>query len=188
MSKIEIKCVGCDSIFLAERREINRGGGKFCTRQCCGNYRSKIAAVNHSINHPPNIQCDFCGKSYYQVKSKLTREVSRSGLHFCSRLCKDQAQRIENGFEEIQPDHYNNGESVYREIAFRFYSKSCNRCGYAKQPAILEVHHKNCDRSNNSPENLEVLCPTCHEEHHFDTSTGKWRPRSINNNSVVEQS
>lgn len=175
MSKIEVICVGCSSSFLVEKREVNRGNGKFCSKQCFGAHHSRMAAINHSKNHPPNVRCDFCKINFYQSKSRLSKRQSRSGLHFCSRACKDQAQRIENGFKAIQPDHYGKGQSVYRDIAFRFHPKVCNRCGYSKQTAILEVHHKDCDRSNNLAQNLEVLCPTCHEEHHFDTSTGKWK-------------
>jgi hypothetical protein len=50
-------------------------------------------------------------------------------------------------------------------------------CGYDKHPEVLEVNHKDIDRTNNSVENLEILCPTCHEEFHFLTVTGKWRLR-----------
>jgi hypothetical protein len=51
------------------------------------------------------------------------------------------------------------------------------RCGYNRCVGILEVHHKNRDRSDNRLENLEVLCPTCHYEEHFLTGTGKWQVR-----------
>jgi hypothetical protein len=30
------------------------------------------------------------------------------------------------------------------------------------QPINLEVHHKDGDRTNNSLENLQLLCPNCH--------------------------
>jgi hypothetical protein len=31
--------------------------------------------------------------------------------------------------------------------------------------AVLEVHHKDSDRTNNELENLDVLCPTHHTEY-----------------------
>jgi len=50
----------------------------------------------------------------------------------------------------------------------------CNRCGYNKHPQILNAHHIDHNRENNSLENLELLCPTCHNEHHFLTKSGSW--------------
>lgn len=41
----------------------------------------------------------------------------------------------------------------------------CENCGLEKwldQPINLEVHHIDGDRSNNSLENLQLLCPNCH--------------------------
>ena len=43
----------------------------------------------------------------------------------------------------------------------------CNRCGYNKYPDILQVHHKNRDRENNTINNLELLCPNCHLVDHL---------------------
>lgn len=48
-------------------------------------------------------------------------------------------------------------------IALR--GRKCENCGLTEwlgQPINLEVHHKNGDRSDNSLENLIILCPNCH--------------------------
>lgn len=51
-------------------------------------------------------------------------------------------------------------------------------CGYFKHPEVLHIHHKDGDHSNNAIKNLCIVCPTCHEETHFLTKTGKWGAKS----------
>lgn len=48
----------------------------------------------------------------------------------------------------------------------------CADCGYKKYPKVLQVHHIDENRKNNSIENLVVLCPTCHNVRHFLNKTG----------------
>jgi 5-methylcytosine-specific restriction endonuclease McrA len=66
----------------------------------------------------------------------------------------------------VQPAHYQSGKFNYREIAFRYYPKKCNRCAYDNE-RILVVHHIDRNRDNNHSSNLEILCPNCHEEEHL---------------------
>ena len=109
-----------------------------------------------------NITCDYCGKEFYRSESRLH---TKSGLHFCSRECKDIAQRIENNFIEMWPDHYKDGSQVhYRQMAFRNYSHKCNNCGWDEDEYILEVHHIDENRNNNDLKNLMILCPICHRK------------------------
>ncbi|MBP9691052.1 HNH endonuclease [Candidatus Woesebacteria bacterium] len=46
----------------------------------------------------------------------------------------------------------------------------CERCDYDTFE-ILQIHHKDRDRTNNSLENLELICPNCHAlEHYYEES------------------
>ncbi len=54
-------------------------------------------------------------------------------------------------------NNYKNGISTYNQ-----HKKSrCERCGSTKN---LMVHHKDGNRKNNKPSNLETLCWSCHEK------------------------
>ena len=150
------KCDECQTLYKAEQRYLNRGQGRFCSRSCAGTYNAKL-----QYPQEPNCICDYCGTDFYRRPSEI-----REGLKFCSRKCKDTAQRIENGFEELWPEHYNKAKSSYRIVAFRNYAHCCNRCGYDEQTEILEVHHKDRNRENNKLDNLEILCPNCHAVEH----------------------
>ncbi len=71
-----------------------------------------------------------------------------------------------------------NAASKYRETAMAIKQKKCERCGYAKYPEILEVHHKDRNRANGNPDNLELLCPNCHTEEHYLNNDGRFNRKS----------
>lgn len=107
------------------------------------------------------VKCAYCGKIFSKPNSKLN---SKSGLYFCCREHKDLAQRIDSGnqFDNIRPEHYNQGTSNYRKIAFNSFPHECAICGWNEDKDILQVHHIDENRKNNNEENLIILCPTCH--------------------------
>lgn len=110
------------------------------------------------------VVCDYCGKAYYLSKSKY----DVSNYHFCCRECKDAAQRLISGdkFNDLRPDHYGDGPSIYsyRSSAFMVYPHKCAICGWDEDLDVLQVHHIDENRQNNSIENLIILCPNCHQK------------------------
>lgn len=108
--------------------------------------------------------CDYCYKEYYTTPSKLNK--SKSGLHFCCKEHKLLAQRLESGeqFKKMRPEHYGTADSeyTYRAKAFRNYIHSCAICNWNEDSDILQVHHIDENRNNNTLENLIILCPNCH--------------------------
>jgi len=150
MTTIKKPCLQCGKEFEALLREVKRGNGKFCTRKCSAAHRvSKIKPKK------PNVECAKCGKEFYKNNSK--KKQSKSGLFFCSRSCKDAAQKI-GGIKEIMPNHYGTGNS-YRSICWAHHEKVCVVCGEDK---IVAVHHYDENHDNDDPKNLVPLCPTHH--------------------------
>ncbi len=158
-----VECEYCKTPFEAREADRKRGRARFCTQRC---------SSSRPKNKEHNVRCHWCGVSFYKSESNIAG--SKSGLFFCSRAHKDRAQRI-GGVREIMPSHYGTAGVDYRAIAFESHPPCCNVCGYLKHKEILHVHHRDHDKSNNSPSNLELLCPTCHMEHHFETRSGPWK-------------
>jgi hypothetical protein len=50
----------------------------------------------------------------------------------------------------------------------------CEECG---STSLLGLHHKDEDRTNNSPKNLQTLCPSCHTAWHWANGKEAWRRR-----------
>jgi hypothetical protein len=64
----------------------------------------------------------------------------------------------------------------YRKLAFSHYEGLgqvvCAHCGFGIRD-VLEVAHLDCNRTNNDPANLAILCPTCHKMYDLDLITAE---------------
>jgi len=55
-------------------------------------------------------------------------------------------------------NNYSTGAGLYAKTLV----KKCARCGTTSS-SKFQVHHKDGNRENNAPSNLESLCGSCHE-------------------------
>jgi hypothetical protein len=127
-----------------------------CTTSC----RGKLVQTRTSVP----LECATCHVTFLRQPSHLVR--SKHGIFFCSRLCKETAQRIDSDqpIRLIQPPHYGTAKAAsnYRERALRFYGSKCSECGYCEHKEMLDVDHRDGKRNNRAIENLQVLCVWCH--------------------------
>ena len=109
-------------------------------------------------------KCIFCGK-----------ELTGYKVMFCSVDCR-------KNFEEKQYHDYIErwkiGEECGHTPSFKIhkyvkryllekYNNSCQECGWSKEnphtgTVPLQIHHIDGDCTNNSEDNLQLLCPNCH--------------------------
>lgn len=173
-NKIETICLFCSKPFLAMESEIKRGNGKFCSRSCFGQYHSSNLKSTYEKINKPNVSCAYCSKEFYKNITKI--KASKHKVFFCCREHKDLALRKENNIKLALPTHYKENTFIeYREVYLRARNITCcELCGYNKFVQILEVHHKDRNRKNNTFENLIALCPNCHREEHFTAKDGSW--------------
>ena len=109
-------------------------------------------------------KCLYCGKP-----------VKRYGSIFCSSKCssdyryKDYINHWLNG-EKSGTICVNCKKEVSGHVRRYLLEKAdykCEKCGWGERNPItgnimLEIHHKDGNRLNNTENNLEVLCPNCH--------------------------
>lgn len=138
-------CTICGKPIYKRPFEIEKNKGNvFCSSACYG--------VSCRKEKP----CIVCGKSILSGTNKKT----------CSRACANKHRAgIKYKLHGPRKDKVKN----YQALKNRLWSSGkeiCERCGYGKFK-ILEVHHRNRDRSNNNIENIELLCPNCHAEEHY---------------------
>jgi hypothetical protein len=74
------------------------------------------------------------------------------------------------------PKHhsYKTGIGAYTKIGKDLLGDNCERCGKELNKSLSYTwctHHIDHDRSNNSIDNLELLCKSCHQKHHLSKSS-----------------
>jgi hypothetical protein len=150
-----ISCSVCGKEFDRDMRDIRKtaivGGKIYCSSEC-----HAIAQRTGKI-----VQCSECGKEVYKTVSNI--RDSNNGSMFCGKSC---AASYHNR-SRVGVDHpsYTNGCGSYRRLAISELGSKCRICGYDIM-IVLQVHHKDRNRGNNSIDNLDVLCPTHHNEYH----------------------
>jgi len=110
------------------------------------------------------IVCVDCGKKTKRTGCNQKRcPKCRRSNHL--RKCKDRWHRTyeKKGYDQAGPknNHWRGGSSpqYYQKVARDTHGEACLRCG---EPAVL-VHHKDENRKNSDPSNLEPLCKRCHQ-------------------------
>lgn len=189
MAKSSRTCEHCKVEFLAENKFINKGIARFCSKNC-----RVLGFKPVIIEKIPNLKCSYCDKEFYRKDSGI--KASRSGFHFCSRICKQEAQKSRK-IVEVVPAHYGNnsqtkgglyelrggrtqGRSTLSRLARSTYvnsslPKHCVYCGY-------DTHYEVCHirpvsdfppealvSDINAMTNLVALCPN----HHWELDNGK---------------
>lgn len=145
------RCFVCKKPIYRRPCEIKgRAGRVFCSMSCFG------------ISCRKEIKCVSCGKLILAGLNKKT----------CSRSCANK-NRAGIVYKINRP---RDKVITQRAIKLRLFSvrgRKCERCGYFKYE-ILQVHHKDRNRSNNSIDNLEIICPNCHYEEHYFSHLKKY--------------
>lgn len=160
---VKINCKECGKEHLIRIRK-QKLDYEFCSLEC-----ARIFKVR---NGNTELCCAWCKTSF--MRRYAHTKLSRSGLYFCTRKCKDEAQKL-GGIKEIQPPHYGTSQIVDYRALFDESELHCTRCGYNEFTCAVEIHHIDKDRNNNDKSNLIPLCSCCHMAYH----RGAWDIKEI---------
>lgn len=95
--------------------------------------------------------CKICGITFYRKRFKNSFEDASRFLRreHCSQSCANSRLVV----SRLQ----------YNSRARKYLGSACEACG---GNIVLSIHHIDEDWTNNSPENLQTLCKSCHQRHH----------------------
>lgn len=110
--------------------------------------------------------CEICG-TVFRVRAgwKATTNLNRKT---CSDECFSKLMQI------IQLDNNNSywkgGHSQvhYTRIRKEMKESICEKCGKTDNQVRIDTHHIDGNKSNNSHENIQVLCVNCHALEHYE--------------------
>lgn len=134
-----IKCAHCDTEILKNNCDISRakrdGHNMYCSVTCRSEYRKLF---------PPKVSDE--------ARKKILEAGRRGNATMKSRR---------KPLEELKSFH------KIRAVIFEERGRKCEECGWNKENPFngiipVQVDHIDGDRTNNTRENLKVLCPSCH--------------------------
>ena len=137
----EIKyCLNCGS-------EIKNSGTKFCSQSCSATYNNKLRGVEKKC-----LNCDTILKD--------------SRRNCCSHKC-DKEYKEKLRFEKIENGDTTLHHKQYKKYLIHVHGEKCMECGWCEtnphtNKIPIELEHIDGDSSNNSLDNLKLLCPNCH--------------------------
>jgi hypothetical protein len=137
-------CIVCEEKIYRRPAEIRRNNGRvFCSTICYGKSCQK------------EIPCLVCGKPILSGLNKKT----------CSRSCANK-HREGIKYKLNSPKDKVKTQGLLKIRLLKIRGNKCERCGFEKYE-ILQIHHKDKNRSNNKLDNLELICPNCHSAEHY---------------------
>ncbi len=134
-------CCVCNTAVYKRPNTILKGP-VFCSTKCSNSRFKK-----------PERLCGICGNNVLSIRR----------ARYCSKACANEAiRRLPR-----KPRGSSGKLRNWRINLIASRGSKCNRCSVDYVP-VLEVHHiiERCNGGTDDPENLEILCPTCHAIHH----------------------
>lgn len=126
--------------------------GKYCSHSCS----AKTENLKRGSKKVIIINCLFCNKEIYSRKK------------FCNQTC-----HINYKYKTLvekwisNPDNFKTPRPFMKKWLIEIYGEKCSICNWCEinsktKKVPIELHHKDGNWKNNTPENICLLCPNCH--------------------------
>jgi hypothetical protein len=176
MAKSQITtCLICKKEFKAFYSALFSKRKRFCSIACKAEAQI-LGILKCKKKKGESKPCINCDKEVYRAP-KWSENVN---VFACSRRCWNEYQKnqsLQKTSIRNNARHEKHRKSMAREVAFNSKPAICECCGYSEYKFCLDVHHKDMNRWNNSPDNLAILCAICHRKlHHHIISNSDIKP------------
>jgi len=130
--------------------------------------KQKIESIKKAVSDKLGYDYYLSPKKMKQLEKLRNKDLRKSKrLKAQKELSKGTSKRKQKYIEYLLSDEW----AQIRIDLFKFRGYSCERCS---NPKNLHVHHLHYDNIfNEEPEDLEILCATCHSKEHKILSKSK---------------
>lgn len=141
--------------------DYSKRKNRFCSRNCAASFNN--LTKDRTTDRIVNWTCAYCNTihtTYSWRVGKYCNSTCQKEYEYYQRICEWKETGI-----------------IGKNTAKRYLSEKrggCWECGTSEwngKPLVLELEHIDGDASNNSENNLSLLCPNCHSQ----TNTFKGR-------------
>jgi len=141
------KCVNCSCDL-----EYKDRNNKYCTRSCSVTFSNKKRIKRETLN------CLVCNNSL------LGKALEQK---FCSSECQQSSVKEETWKRLNEDVTYQVSHRHLRSILIYKFGAKCMECGWDKVNqktglCPIELEHMDGNHSNNTINNVKLLCPNCH--------------------------
>ena len=167
-------CVECGE-------QIFNKDNKFCNQSCAASFNNRKYPKRDTEKIKTN--CLSCDKEY------LYHPLREHGK-YCSIQCqkdyekKERVAIIESGGIESITKYEPTQRGILKKYLIWKHGEKCMKCGWCKRnkwtnKIPIQIEHKDGNPHNQSLDNLELLCPSCHSLTEHFGARGKGRKGMI---------
>ena len=177
---------------LYEQRKALKSGSRdaYCSKKCCSTHHATKNSKKCEVCEKPSKHrharycsdaCKLVARAERRVKKQCPQcsKIFHGFTMYCSGECADEvhSQRMRglknSKFKQI--GRYSNQYIRMREFVLDRDAARCVACGsegkdmkhrYGGKRASLHCHHINENTRDNRPQNLIIMCMSCHKKHH----------------------
>jgi len=132
---------------------------KFCNRSCAAKYN------NRRTKKKPLVFCLYCGKKTHRRCKYCSVSCRNSSAYklYIDRWLDGKESGNRGSIENNTLSPSNHVRRWMRETR----GEKCEKCGWDKIHSVtrlvpVQIHHKDGNKENTVPDNIEFLCPNCH--------------------------
>jgi len=153
MLEVQMKCENCE-----EKHDGKYGSGRFCSSKCARSFstQTKRKEINEKVSkallgRKTGISAPTKGKKIPGHGEKIRESCRKRRILHIATLKFEQLNKPEQREKMLEEQNY-----------------GCCECGIKEEwngkPLKFERDHISGDKSDNSRENLRLICPNCHQQ------------------------
>ena len=139
--------------------------------------REIVASSKSNAEVARKLGYERAGGGTMQSINKMYKEYGLDTSH----MTHQGWNKGQHDYTSFTPNSYKKNGSPLRKALTDLREHRCECCGLSEWlglPINLEVHHEDGDRTNNSLDNLKLLCPDCHSYTPTFTKKGDKREKT----------